>query len=111
MAPLAAQSGSIGLGFAIPIDQAKWIVEQLVANGEASHAQLGVSVGDATGEVLGAELQTVESGSTAADAGLQAGDIVTGFDGQRVDSADALVAAVRSTEPGTHVTIELRPQR
>jgi putative serine protease PepD len=100
-----AQSGSIGLGFAIPIDQAKWIVDQLVANGEATHAQLGVSVGDATGEVLGAELQSVEEGSTAAEAGLQAGDIVTGFHGQRVDSADALVAAVRSTEPGTTVTI------
>ena len=100
-----AQSGSIGLGFAIPIDQAKWIVDQLVANGAATHAQLGVSVGNATGEVLGAELQTVEEGSTAAEAGLQAGDIVTGFHGQRVDSADALVAAVRSTEPGTTVTI------
>ena len=100
------QSGSIGLGFAIPIDQAKWIVKQLIANGEASHAQLGVSVGDATGDVLGAELQTVESGTAAADAGLQAGDIVTHYNGQTIDSADALVAAVRSTEPGTKVTID-----
>ncbi len=100
------QSGSIGLGFAIPIDQAKWIVKQLVANGEASHAQLGVSVGNATGDVLGAELKTVESGSAASDAGLQAGDIVTHFGDQPIDSSEALVAAVRSTEPGTKVTID-----
>lgn len=105
-AAAGGQSGSIGLGFAIPVDQAKWIVDQLVANGEASHAQLGVSVGDATGEVLGAELQRVEAGTTAADAGLQDGDIVTGFNGQAIDSADSLVAAVRSIEPGSSVTIE-----
>jgi putative serine protease PepD len=100
------QSGSIGLGFAIPVDQAKWIVDQLVATGEATHAQLGVSVGDATGEVLGAELQTVESGTAAADAGLASGDVVTAFNGQTIDSADSLVAAVRSTEPGSSVSVD-----
>ena len=105
-AAAGGQSGSIGLGFAIPVDEAKWIVDQLVANGEAVHAQLGVSVGDATGDVLGAELQSVEGGTAAADAGLQDGDIVTGFNGQTIDSADSLVAAVRSIEPGSKVTIE-----
>jgi putative serine protease PepD len=100
------QSGSIGLGFAIPIDQAKWIVDQLVATGEATHAQLGVSVGDASGDVRGAQLQTVESGTPAASAGLEAGDVVTRFNGQAIDSADSLVAAVRSVEPGTTVTID-----
>ena len=100
-----AQAGSIGLGFAIPVDQAKWIVDQLVTSGEATHAQLGVSVGNATGEVLGAELQTVEEGTAAAEAGLQQGDVVTGFNGQQIDSSESLVAAVRSTEPGTSVTI------
>ena len=105
-AATGSQSGSIGLGFAIPIDQAKWIVDQLVATGVATHAQLGVSVGDATGDVLGAELQSVESGTAAADAGLESGDVVTGFDSQAIDSADSLVAAVRSIEPGSSVTID-----
>ncbi|MEO8329331.1 MAG: trypsin-like peptidase domain-containing protein [Candidatus Nanopelagicales bacterium] len=100
------QSGSIGLGFAIPIDQAKWVVDQLVATGQASHAQLGVSVGDATGDVLGAELRSVEPGTAAAAAGLQSGDVVTRFDGQAIESADALVAAVRAVEPGSRVTLE-----
>ena len=101
-----SQSGSIGLGFAIPIDQAKWIVNQLISTGTATHAQLGVSVGDATGNVLGAELQSVESGTSAGDGGLQTGDIITGFNNQNIDSAESLVAAVRSTEPGTSVTIK-----
>ncbi|HVQ86856.1 MAG TPA: trypsin-like peptidase domain-containing protein [Actinomycetes bacterium] len=105
-ASTGGQSGSIGLGFAIPIDQAKWIVDQLVANGQATHAQLGVSVGDATGNELGAELQSVESGTPASAAGLQSGDVVTRFNGQAIESADALVAAVRSVEPGTQVTLE-----
>ena len=102
-----AQSGSIGLGFAIPIDQAKWISDQLIENGSAQHARLGVSVESATGEVRGATVKTVESGSTADDIGLEVDDVITGFDTQAIDSADSLVAAVRSAEPGTTVTISV----
>ena len=100
-----AQSGSIGLGFAIPIDQAKWISDQLIENGTAQHARLGVSVESATGEVRGATIRTVEPGSTADEIGLEVDDVITGFDTQGIDSADSLVAAVRSAEPGTTVTI------
>ena len=99
------QSGSIGLGFAIPIDQAKWISQQLIENGSVEHALLGVSVEDATGEVRGAQVASVESGSTADEIGLQEGDVITGFGSQSIDSSGALVAAVRSAEPGTKVTI------
>ncbi len=106
LAPLpGAQSGSIGLGFAIPIDQAKWIADQLIDNGTAQHARLGVSVESATGEVRGAAVKTVEPGSTADEIGLEVDDVITGFDTQTIDSADSLVAAVRSAEPGTTVTI------
>jgi putative serine protease PepD len=104
-ASAGAQSGSIGLGFAIPIDQAKWISDQLIENGSAQHARLGVSVEPATGEVRGAVVTTVEPGSTADDIGLEVDDVITGFDTQAIDSADSLVAAVRSAEPGTTVTI------
>ena len=102
-----SQAGSIGLGFAIPIDQAKWISEQLIENGTVQHARLGVSVESATGEVRGAAVKTVEPGSTADDIGLQVDDVITGFDAQGIDSSDALVAAVRSAEPGTTVTLTL----
>ncbi len=102
-----AQSGSIGLGFAIPIDQARWISEQLIETGSVQHARLGVTVESAGGEVRGAAIQTVEPGSTADDIGLQPDDVITGFGSQGIDSADALVAAVRSAEPGTTVTLTL----
>jgi len=99
------QSGSIGLGFAIPVDQARWIANELIQNGSVQHAHLGVSVESATGDIRGARITQVESGSTAADAGLQSGDVVTGFGDQAIDSSDSLVAAVRSAEPGTTVTL------
>lgn len=104
-AAAGAQSGSIGLGFAIPIDQAKWISDQLIENGSVQHARLGVSVEPSGGEIRGATITTVEPGSTADDIGLAVNDVVTGFDTQAIDSADSLVAAVRSAEPGTTVTI------
>jgi len=102
-----SQAGSIGLGFAIPIDQAKWISEQLIENGSVQHARLGVSVENAAGDVRGAVVRTVEPGSTADDLGIEVDDVITGFDTQGIDSADALVAAVRSAEPGTSVTVTL----
>jgi putative serine protease PepD len=99
-----AQSGSIGLGFAIPIDQAKRIADELIQNGSASHASLGVQVGnDAT--THGAKIVEVNSGGPAATAGLPSGVIVTKVDDRVIGSADALVAAVRSRAPGDKITL------
>src|SRR6185437_1943686 len=99
-----SQSGSIGLGFAIPVDQAKRIADELIQNGTASHASLGVQVGnDAT--VDGAKIVEVTSGGAAADAGLPSGVVVTKVDDRVIGSADALVAAVRSKAPGDKVTL------
>ncbi|MDT7557609.1 MAG: putative serine protease PepD, partial [Pseudonocardiales bacterium] len=69
------QSGSIGLGFSIPINQAKRIADELIATGHATQAQLGVSVRDS--QPNGAQLVSVAPGLAAAKAGLQAGDVVT----------------------------------
>lgn len=103
-----SEGGNIGLGFAIPIDQAKPIVDELVAKGKATHARLGVQVGDAQssdGLTSGARLGEVTSGGAADKAGLQAGDVVTAVDGKAIASGDALVAAVRSHRPGDQVKI------
>jgi putative serine protease PepD len=98
------EAGSIGLGFAIPIDQAKRIADQLVATGKASHASLGVRVSsDAT--THGARIVDVTSDGPAARAGLPKGAVITKVDERVIDSADALVAAVRSRAPGDTVTL------
>ncbi|HET9563884.1 MAG TPA: trypsin-like peptidase domain-containing protein [Mycobacterium sp.] len=99
-----AQSGSIGLGFAIPIDQAKRIADELVANGTASHASLGVQVGN-DAATHGAKIVEVTGGGAAAAAGLPSGVVVTKVDDRVIGSADALVAAVRSKAPGEKVTL------
>lgn len=99
-----SQSGSIGLGFAIPVDQAKRIADELIQNGTASHASLGVQVGnDAAAD--GAKIVEVTSGGAAAAAGLPSGVVVTKVDDRVIGSADALVAAVRSKAPGDQVTL------
>ena len=102
--PGQSQSGSIGLGFAIPVDQAKRIADELIQNGTASHASLGVQVGNDAG-VDGAKIVDVTSGGAAATAGLPSGSIVTKVDDRVIGSADALVAAVRSRAPGDKVTL------
>jgi putative serine protease PepD len=99
-----SQSGSIGLGFAIPVDQAKRIADELIQNGTAAHASLGVQVGNDAG-VDGAKIVDVTSGGAASAAGLPSGVVVTKVDDRVIGSADALVAAVRSKAPGDKVTL------
>jgi putative serine protease PepD len=99
-----SQSGSIGLGFAIPVDQAKRIADELIKSGTATHASLGVQVAnDAT--VDGAKIVDVTGGGAAASAGLPSGVVVTKVDDRVIGSADALIAAVRSKAPGEQVTL------
>ncbi len=101
------QSGSIGLGFSIPIDQARRVADQLTKSGSAVHAQLGVSVSDiADGSAQGgAGIAAVTPGGGAAKAGIEVGDVVTKVGDRDIDSADALIAAVRSHAPGDKVTL------
>lgn len=103
------QSGNIGVGFAIPIDQAKRIAQEIIDNGQATHAVLGASVTDAKdGQsqiTTGAEIANVTSGGGAQAAGLEPGDVVTSIGDVKIESADALIAAVRAQTPNGTTTV------
>jgi putative serine protease PepD len=105
-----SQSGNIGIGFAIPSDEASRIATELIATGRATHALLGISVADVQAPssgpaTAGALVRSVTAGSPAAGIPLQPGDVVTELDHQRIDTADALVAAVRSHAPKQSVSL------
>jgi S1-C subfamily serine protease len=100
--------GSIGLGFAIPIDTVRDIAQQLISTGTAVHATLGVNARTVTdGTRDGALVINVEPGSPAADAGVQEQDVVIAVDGQPVASSEELVVAVDAHDPGDTITLEL----
>ncbi|MFI6318495.1 S1C family serine protease [Nonomuraea sp. NPDC050556] len=98
-------SGNIGVGFAIPINTAKQVSEQLIKSGKVSHAFLGVSVTDATGDVPGALIRQVTDGSPAQAAGLKTGDLITKIGDKAVEGGDTVVGAVRGFKPGEVVKI------
>ena len=109
----AGQGGSIGLGFAIPIDEVLPVIEQMIAGETPTHARLGITVSDVeqqAGELPleGAQVQEVSNGSTADDAGLEQGDVITQLDSTHITSADSLVATIRSYRPGDQVTVTYR---
>ncbi|WP_245651475.1 S1C family serine protease [Streptosporangium amethystogenes] len=97
--------GSIGVGFAIPINTASHVAEQLIKSGKVSHALLGVSVTDATGDAGGALVGQVTEGSPAAKAGIRQGDLITKINDTPVDGAATVVGAVRGFKPGQQVTV------
>ncbi|MCX6469165.1 MAG: trypsin-like peptidase domain-containing protein [Corynebacteriales bacterium] len=102
-----AQAGSIGLGFAIPIDQAMRVAQELQQTGRATQAGLGVSVqsASANAQTPGAQLSAVTPGGAAAKAGIPSGAVVTKVNDRVIASGDALVAAIRSHAPGDQVAI------
>lgn len=97
------QPGSIGLGFAIPSDQAKRIADELVSTGTASHGSLGVRLSSEPS--AGATVADVVAGGPAAEAGLSKGAVVTKVGDQVIDGPEALVAAIRSRAPGDTVSL------
>nr|WP_237159412.1 trypsin-like peptidase domain-containing protein [Mycolicibacterium rhodesiae] len=100
----AAQSGSIGLGFAIPVDQAKRIADELISTGTVQHASLGVQL-SSDDSARGAVVAGVADGSPAAAAGMSKGAVITKVDNTVIDGPESLVAAIRSKAPGDNVTL------
>jgi putative serine protease PepD len=101
-----SESGNIGVGFAIPIDSARDIAQQLVENGSVTHAFLGVSIADAENGEPGALVGSVQQGTPAEAAGLQEGDVITKVGDTEVTDAAGLTAAIRDHRPGDSVTIQ-----
>src|SRR5215475_4559439 len=96
--------GNIGVGFAIPSNRAKTVAEDLIKGVAVQHPFLGISVGTASGNV-GAQVQQVQSGSPAASAGLQTGDVITAYNGKAVHTSDDLVNDVQAGNVHDQVTL------
>ncbi|UFU05810.1 S1C family serine protease [Ruania halotolerans] len=103
-------SGSIGLGFAIPVDLATNIADQLISDGSAEHAYLGVTLTDETVTAdgstrSGAAVHEVMDGTPAAEAGLQSGDVIVQIDDHAVGGATSLTGYVRTYSSGDQVSL------
>jgi len=103
-----SQTGSIGLGFAIPINQARKTADQLIKNGKATYPVMGISVdmnysGD--GAMIAKNKGSILAGGPAAKAGLSAGDIITAIDGRAITSPEELIVAIRAQSVGDSVEI------
>lgn len=108
-----SQSGNIGVGFSIPIDHAKRVANEIIANGKATHGQLGVSVsgtsalGNSSQFSAGATVAEVTSGGAADKAGIQKGDVITKLGDRIISDASSLTAAVREDAANQKVTVIL----
>jgi len=108
----ASQSGSIGVGFAIPANLAKRVSDEIIENGSATHGLLGASIVDVTEDTaqtdsatVGASVKEVVPGGAADKAGLKVGDIITGIDGLPVTGKTDLTAQVRALAGGAETTV------
>jgi serine protease Do len=106
--------GFMGISFAIPIDEAIRVSEQLRSSGRVSRGKIGVQIDQVTKDVaesiglgrpMGALVRSVESGSPADKAGVEAGDIITKFDGKTIERASDLPRLVGNTKPGARSTM------
>ena len=103
--------GSIGLGFAIPSDQARRTADQLISTGKATHPVIGVQL-DQTFSGEGAQVSdkqtAITAGGPADKAGVKPGDVITGFEGKRIRTPDQLIVSIRSRAVGDTVTLTVK---
>jgi Do/DeqQ family serine protease len=113
---LTPTDGNIGLGFAIPSNMAKHVMDQLIATGSVRRAKLGVTVQRITPDLAaslglpntrGALISGVEDGSPASRAGVRQGDVITAYNGKPVEDNNQLRNSVASTKPGTSVSLQV----
>jgi serine protease Do len=102
------EGGSIGLGFAIPIDTARGIAEELIRTGKVTHAEIGINASSVSdGTMDGARVQNVQQGGAAEAAGIVEGDVIVRVGDRSISGADELVVAVRERNPGETVPVQL----
>ncbi|TGK04894.1 PDZ domain-containing protein [Leptospira semungkisensis] len=111
---LSPSEGSIGLGFAIPINEAKSVVEELKSGGRIKRPRLGVGLDDLTEEIAkelklpskdGAFVRQVQNGSAAAEAGIDVEDVILEIDGAKVKSANEVATKIRESKVGQRITV------
>ncbi|SNR33398.1 putative serine protease PepD [Haloechinothrix alba] len=100
-----SQAGNIGIGFSIPIDQARRIAEEIIDTGQAKQTYIGAGVADARDG--GALIREVFPGTPAEEAGLNEGDVITRVDDRPIPDADALIAEIRTRAAGETVTLTI----
>jgi serine protease Do len=113
---LSRSGGFMGVSFAIPMDEAMRVADQLRATGRVVRGRIGVQIGEVTkdvaeslglGKATGALVRSVEEGGPAAAAGVEPGDIITRFDGKTVERSSDLPRLVGGTKPGNKSTIQV----
>jgi serine protease Do len=109
-------AGNVGIGFAVPSNMAKQVMDQIVKTGKVSRGYMGVSLQSVTPELAqqfglkephGAIVGDVTAGAPGSKAGLKTGDVITAIDGKKVDGSDDLTMDVVSHAPGTTVTLDV----
>jgi Do/DeqQ family serine protease len=113
---LSPTGGNIGLGFAIPANMARQVMDQLKTDGRVSRGKLGVTIQSVTSDIAenlklgaarGALVSAVEPGSPAARAGVRQGDVVVAVDGEQLADSNALRNRIAGTRPGSNVALEI----
>lgn len=108
--------GYMGISFAIPIDEAMRVADQLRTNGKMTRGRIGVALGEMTKEVAeslglgkprGAYVRNVEPGGPAATGGIESGDVILSFNGRDIAKSTDLPRVVGETKPGTNVTVQV----
>jgi putative serine protease PepD len=102
----SSEGSNVGIGFAIPSNTVRKVIDQLQEGSDVSHAYLGVSTSDASGG--GAAVESVSAGGPAASAGLQAGAVIVGVDDMTIVSSDQLSSAIDGHRPGDEVKLKVR---
>lgn len=102
------ESGSIGVGFAIPIEQVEVTARQILATGHATYPVIGAKVRTANDAQTGARVLSVGGGTPAAQAGMAAGDLVVAVDGEPVGDGIGMIVAIRAHQPGEKVVFTVR---
>jgi Do/DeqQ family serine protease len=114
LSPGGANGGNIGIGFSIPSNMAKTVMEQLLKDGKVHRGRLGIGLQDVSDDLAstlnvksptGALVSRVMKGSSAEKAGLQAGDIITAINGEKIEDENVLRNKVAGTAPGTEIKL------